>query len=51
MDRLEGDRFEVNLIPHTLRATNLGHLHTGAVVNVEVDLLVRHLEPLLTQSS
>jgi len=51
VNRVEGDRFEVNLIPHTLRATNLKHLHIGAPVNLEVDLLARYLEQLLTHSS
>jgi len=51
VNRIEGDRFEVNLIPHTLQATNLRHLQTGAMVNVEVDLLARYIERLLAQSS
>jgi riboflavin synthase len=47
VNRAEGDRFEVNLIPHTLEVTNLKSLHQGAEVNVEVDLLARYLERLL----
>jgi riboflavin synthase len=38
--------FTVNLIPHTLSATNLGELRPGGRVNLEVDLLARYLERL-----
>jgi riboflavin synthase len=51
VNRVEADRFEVNLIPHTLEATNLGVLRQGAQVNLEVDLLARYLERLVTASS
>ena len=50
VNRVEGDLFEVNLIPHTLEVTNLGGLRKGAQVNVEVDLLARYIERLLTAS-
>ena len=36
--------FEINLIPHTLRATNLDVLAAGAKVNLEVDMLARYAE-------
>jgi len=39
--------FSVSLIPETLRRTNLGGLGEGAVVNLEVDVLAKHLERLL----
>ena len=38
--------FAVNLIPHTLSATNLGTLKSGDRVNLEVDLLARYAERL-----
>ena len=47
VNRVEGDRFEVNLIPHTLEVTNLKSLRVGARVNLEVDLLARYIERLL----
>ncbi len=46
VNRIEDDRFEVNLIPHTMQVTNLHHLHVGAQVNLEVDLVARYLERL-----
>jgi riboflavin synthase len=46
VNEVEGARFGVNLIPHTLTASTLGALQAGARVNVEVDLLARYLERL-----
>ena len=50
VNRVEADRFEVNLIPHTLEVTNLGVLRPGARVNLEVDMLARYLDRLLATS-
>ena len=44
---LPEDGFAVSLIPETLRRTNLGALEEGALVNIEVDILAKHLERLL----
>ncbi|MEL7298395.1 MAG: riboflavin synthase, partial [Pseudomonadota bacterium] len=40
--------FEVNIIPHTAAETTLGDLREGDRVNIEVDLLARYAERLLT---
>ena len=40
--------FAVSLIPQTRSATTLGELGTGSRVNVEVDLLARYTERLLS---
>lgn len=39
-----GNRFGVNLIPHTLEVTTLGACQAGTQVNVEVDIIARYLE-------
>lgn len=39
--------FEVNIVPHTLDATNIGGFEPGTVVNIEVDVIARYLEQLL----
>ncbi len=44
---VRGAEFEVNLIPHTLAVTTLGHLRKGDRVNLEVDPLARYAERLL----
>jgi len=42
------DSFGVSLIPTTLEATTLGALAVGARVNLEVDVLAKYTERLLT---
>ena len=37
------DRFALNVIPHTWRATNLAERRSGDRVNVEVDMLARYV--------
>jgi riboflavin synthase len=44
---LAGDRFSVSLIPETLERTTLGSLAVGDRVNLEVDVLAKHIERLL----
>lgn len=39
--------FQVSLIPETLQRTNLGVMRAGDRVNVEVDVLAKHVERLL----
>jgi len=40
-------RFNVALIPHTLKMTTLGHKDVGSTVNVESDMLVKYVERIL----
>lgn len=42
--------FDVAVIPHTLAETNLGELAPGARVNVEYDVLAKHVAKLLASS-
>ena len=44
---LSDERFEVSLIPETLARTNLGALAAGDTVNIEVDILAKHVARLL----
>jgi riboflavin synthase len=44
---VEGDRFQVALIPHTLTATTLGQRRVGDELNLEIDVLARYLERFL----
>ena len=46
VNAVNGSVFEVNLIPHTLKASNLNSLAMGAKVNLEVDMLARYAERL-----
>jgi riboflavin synthase len=47
---VDGDAFSVALIPHTLAATTLGTAGVGAAVNLEVDVLAKYVERLLTST-
>ncbi|MEJ2384275.1 MAG: riboflavin synthase [Xanthomonadales bacterium] len=46
VNAVDGDRFSVCLIPHTMEITTLGRLQPGDAVNLEVDLIARYLERL-----
>lgn len=48
VNRVEGEMFDINLIPHTLAMTTLKELKPGARLNLEVDLLARYLERMMT---
>ena len=54
-DRDEGTglvcRFSINLIPHTISVTTLKHLRAGSQVNLEIDLIARYVERMLSLSS
>ena len=39
--------FTVSLIPETLTRTTLGHKHPGDLVNLEVDVIAKHVEKLI----
>ena len=47
-DEADGTLFEINLIPHTIEVTTLKALKPGARVNLEVDLIARYVERMLS---
>ena len=47
VNRVDGEVFEANLIPHTLEATTLSRLAPGTRVNLEIDLVARYVERML----
>jgi len=50
VNAVEGHRFEVNVIPHTLAVTTLATLAPDSRVNLEVDLLARYLERMTNEA-
>ena len=50
VNRVEGLRFDVNIIPHTLKETTLGELRSDDEVNIEIDVVARYLERLKTKT-
>ena len=47
-DGAAGCELSINLIPHTLANTTLGALAAGQRVNLEIDLIARYVERMLT---
>ncbi|MDP3191823.1 riboflavin synthase [Rhodoferax sp.] len=47
-DRAEGCEMSINLIPHTVQNTALGSLKVGSSVNLEIDLIARYVERMLS---
>jgi riboflavin synthase len=48
VDSSAGCELSINLIPHTLANTTLGSLKAGHRVNLEIDLIARYVERMLT---
>jgi riboflavin synthase len=44
-------RFSINLIPHTIEVTTLKYLRAGSKVNLEIDLIARYVERMLSAKS
>lgn len=49
INEVDGRRFGVNLIPHTIDVTTLGERKVGDAVNIEVDLVARYVERLFAE--
>jgi len=47
VNAVDGDEFEVNLVPYTVAHTTLGDRRVGDRVNLEIDMLARYAERLL----
>ena len=47
VNEVDGSVFDVNIIPHTHKATTLGERAAGDGVNVEIDVIARYLERLM----
>ena len=47
VNKVDGARFELNIVPHTLKETIMNEYTPGRIVNLEVDLIARYLERLV----
>ena len=47
VNTVTGDVFSVTLIPHTLEVTKLGDKQVGDTVNLEADMIVKHIDRLM----
>ncbi|AMO58312.1 riboflavin synthase subunit alpha [Endozoicomonas montiporae] len=50
VNRVDGCRFSLNIVPHTQQETVITHYRPGSRINLEVDVLARYLERLLDPS-
>jgi riboflavin synthase len=50
VNRVEGQLFDVNIIPHTCEVTTLSGLSSGDCVNVEIDVIARYLDRLMVRT-
>ncbi|WP_186050641.1 riboflavin synthase [Burkholderia gladioli] len=50
-DLADGCEFSINLIPHTVQVTTLRHLKAGSKVNLEIDMIARYVERMLSTAS
>ena len=48
VNTVEGCIFHVNLIPHTLQQTTLKDLHVDSRVNLEIDMIARYVERMMS---
>jgi riboflavin synthase len=48
VNEVSSDGFDVNIIPHTAEVTIIGGYAEGTRVNIEVDVVARYLERLIT---
>lgn len=51
LDETQACVFSINLIPHTVQVTTLKHLRPGMYVNLEIDLIARYVERMLSVKS
>ena len=49
VNEVDGSRFGVNLVPHTVAQTTFGRLAPGSRLNLEVDLLARYVQRALQE--
>lgn len=51
VDAANSCEFSINLIPHTIDVTTLKHLKAGVKLNLEIDLIARYVERMLSMSN
>lgn len=48
VNSIDGDRFDVNIVPHTRDTTIIADWREGTAVNIEIDMLARYVERILS---
>ncbi|MBN1237130.1 MAG: riboflavin synthase [Gammaproteobacteria bacterium] len=47
VNAVAGNRFDVNIVPHTLETTVIADYRKGTAVNIEIDIVARYVERLV----
>ena len=47
VNEIDGNVFSVNIVPHTFSVTTFDELKVNSQVNIEIDIIARHIEQLL----
>ena len=50
LNRVDGDKFSVNIIPYTQEATIFGESKPGDLVNIECDIIGKYVEKFMTEN-
>jgi len=51
VNEINGNVFGVNIVPHTFSFTTLDELKVNSQVNIEIDIIARHIEQLLNHKT
>ena len=51
VNEIDGNVFGVNIVPHTFSVTTLDELKVNSQVNIEIDIIARHIEQLLNHTT
>jgi riboflavin synthase len=51
VNEIDGNFFDVNIVPHTFSVTTFDELKVNSQVNIEIDIIARHIEQLLNQKT
>ena len=51
VNEIDGNVFDVNIVPHTFSVTTLDELNVNSQVNIEIDIIARHIEQLLNHKT
>ena len=51
VNEIDGNVFGVNIVPHSFSVTTLDELKVNSQVNIEIDIIARHIEQLLNHKT
>jgi len=51
VNEIDGNFFDVNIVPHTFSVTTFDELKVNSQVNIEIDIIARHIEQLLNHKT